>query len=108
MAVAWMGAGFWGANALALAVTVVIAVVYLIGFAELCLFRRVTATLGRAFAALPAEPSASAARLDQWLLELHPSLRHALRRLEKGKEDCAGQEALQGPPKARHEAPDRA
>ena len=84
LAVAWMGAGFWGANALALAVTVVIAVVYLIGFAELCLFRRVTATLGRAFAALPAEPSASAARLDQWLLELHPSLRHALRRHVEG------------------------
>lgn len=84
LVVAWIGAGFIHSNALALAVTAVIGVVYLIGFAELYQFRRVTDSLGRGLTALPEQPCDSGERLDAWLGELHPSLRHLLRRRVQG------------------------
>ncbi len=74
-AIAWMGAGFIGSSALALAVTAAIAAVYLLGLFELGQFRRATATLDTALADIPEQMDT----LDAWLARLHPSLRNATR-----------------------------
>lgn len=75
LAVAWVGAGYVGSNALALSVALVIAACYLAGGFELYRYRQATATLTGAVAELSAPPSG----LGEWLSRLHPSLRNAAR-----------------------------
>jgi hypothetical protein len=75
LAVLWVAAGFVGTNLLALAMTVVIGAVYAFGAYELVQFRRATATLDAALAALPARVD----NLHDWLATVHPSLRNPVR-----------------------------
>lgn len=74
-ALAWVGAGYVGTNTLALAMTAIIAAVYLFGAFELLEFRRATATLTTALEAIP-EPLPS---LSAWLAGLHPALQNPVR-----------------------------
>ncbi len=64
-AVIWMASTFVGSNNLALAVTLVIACVYAIGFMELVQFRAATSTLTKGLAELP-EEQRSAVVLHLW------------------------------------------
>ena len=80
-AVAWVGAGFFGTSWLALAMTLVIAGVYLAGAWELKQFRTATATLAQALAKLDAAPQ----NLGDWLAGLHPSLQNAVRSRVEGE-----------------------
>ena len=73
VAILWMGIDFIGANALALAVTVVIGFVYVLGLMELVQFRAATASLRQALLDTPGEQS-----LADWLQGLHPSLQNAV------------------------------
>jgi len=75
MAVVWVGVGFVGSNALALAMTAIIAAVYLFGALEIREFRRATASLAMALAAIPDKLSS----LTEWLDRLHPSLQNPVR-----------------------------
>ncbi len=76
--VGWIAAGYVGSNPLALAVTLLIAAVYLAGALELWRYRQASATLARAVAR-----SDTPASLEDWLGALHASLRNAVRlRLE--------------------------
>jgi hypothetical protein len=80
-AVAWVGAGYLGTNPLALAITALIAAVYLAGALELRRFRQATAALARAVADLPeALPT-----LRPWLSSLPPALQNAVRRRVEGE-----------------------
>ncbi len=79
IAVIWMGAGFVGADALALTVTVVIGCVYTIGFLELLQFRRATSTLSQALSNVPDNAAGAMAPLNEWLDKLHPSLQNSVR-----------------------------
>ncbi|MGO1003483.1 DUF802 domain-containing protein [Lysobacter sp. CA196] len=81
LAVAWVGAGYVGSNALALSVALVIAACYLAGGFELYRYRQATATLTQAVAELSAPP----ASLNDWLGRLHPSLRNAARARIEGE-----------------------
>ncbi|WP_077003396.1 DUF802 domain-containing protein [Variovorax sp. KK3] len=74
-AVCWVGAGYVGTSALALAITLLVGAFYLLGAFELHRYHQATATLSSAVADL-AEPPAS---LAAWLDRLHPSLRNAVR-----------------------------
>lgn len=74
-AVCWVGAGYVGANPLALAITLLVGAFYLMGALELHRFHQATATLERAVTDLPDAP----ASLAHWLDQLHPSLRNAVR-----------------------------
>jgi len=73
--VVWVGAGYVVANPLALLMTLVIAVVYLLGALEILDFRRATASLTQALAAIPEQ----LASLADWLGWLHPSLQNPVR-----------------------------
>lgn len=73
--VGWIGAGYAGANPLALVVVALILACYLAGAFELYRYRQATATLERAVADLSGPPPA----LGDWLERLHPSLRNAVR-----------------------------
>ncbi|CAN7701218.1 DUF802 domain-containing protein [Caballeronia sp. LjRoot31] len=74
-AVCWIGAGYVGSNALALAVTMLVGACYLAGALELQRYSQATSTLARALADLSKPPPSLAA----WLDRLHPSLRNAVR-----------------------------
>jgi hypothetical protein len=74
-AVIWVAFGFLGTNALALTMTLLIGAVYTYGVLELRDFRRATASLVNALAAIPAELS----ELGSWLSGVHPSLQNAVR-----------------------------
>ncbi|OUS29394.1 hypothetical protein A9Q99_09860 [Gammaproteobacteria bacterium 45_16_T64] len=79
-AIIWMGMGFVGSgivesDIVALSVTLVIGLVYSIGFIELIQFQRATATLSAALSGLPEKVES----LSQWLVKLHPSLQNAAR-----------------------------
>lgn len=74
-AIAWVAAGFAGSNWSALAMTIVIAAVYLLGAFELRQFRATTAQLQSALARLRDAPASVA----EWLQQLPPSLRHTVR-----------------------------
>jgi hypothetical protein len=78
---AWVALGFAGSNWLALAVTVVIAGVYLLGAFELKQFRAATAALGTALQGLSQPP----ATLAEWLAAVPPSLRNAVRLRVEGE-----------------------
>lgn len=88
VAILWMGASFLGGHALALGVTLLIAIAYGIGLVELFHYRRATASLERALAAAPTAPARGDAgeRLGTWLQRVHPALQHAVRqRVEGGR-----------------------
>jgi hypothetical protein len=72
LALVWIGAGFFGSNPLALAVTLVIAAVYAIGALELWRFRQATDSLDKALASVP-EPLT---QLNDWLANVHASLQN--------------------------------
>ena len=80
-AVAWVGAGFFGTSWMALAMTLVIAGVYVAGAWELKQFRTATATLAQALAKLDAAPH----NLGDWLAGLHPALQNAVRSRVEGE-----------------------
>ena len=80
VSIAWVGAGFWGASWLALAMTAGIAGVYLLGALELRRFRVATHALAQALANIP-QPLPS---LGEWLGGLPPSLRHVVRSRQPG------------------------
>ena len=80
-AVCWIGVGYVGSNALALAVTMLIGVCYLAGALELQRYDQATSTLARAVAGLSVPPPS----LGAWLDTLHPSLRHAVRLRVEGE-----------------------
>jgi hypothetical protein len=73
--VAWVGYGYVGSNMLALAMTLLIALFYLMGAVELHRFRQASASLRSALEALPETVS----DLGGWLATLHLSLRNAVR-----------------------------
>lgn len=75
LAILWIGRIFLGADSLGLGVTVLIAVVYIIGTLELMQFRRATTTLNQALNAL-VQPLDD---LYKWLLKIDPSLQNAVR-----------------------------
>ena len=81
-AVGWVGAGYVGTNALALAVTALIAAFYLVGALDLRRFQRATASLAQAVAELPEALPA----LRPWLARVHPSLQSAVRRRIEGEQ----------------------
>jgi hypothetical protein len=74
-AVAWVGAGFAGSSAIALAMTLAIGVAYLLGALEVRRLRAASASLATALAEVSAPP----ANLDEWLERVHPALRDAVR-----------------------------
>lgn len=81
-ALTWIGAGYVGVNLLALAVVLLIAACYMAGAWELHRYRQATASLDHAVATL----TAPASHLGEWLAQLHPSLRDAVRqRIESGR-----------------------
>ena len=73
--VLWMGASFIHSNVLALLVTVLIAGAYSAGFVELLRYQRATDSLEQALASAR-QPVTD---LAEWLKNLHPSLRFAVR-----------------------------
>ena len=79
IAILWMGVDFIGANALALAVTLVIGFVYGLGLVELVQFRRDTARLRGAL-----ESAGETDRLDTWLSPLPPTLRNPVAQRIRG------------------------
>lgn len=74
-AVGWIGAGYVASNPLALAITALIGVVYLIGALEQHRYQQATTTLMQAITAISEAP----ANLGDWLSRLHPSLRVSTR-----------------------------
>ncbi len=82
-AIAWVGVGFAGTHALALAMTVAIAAAYLLGAYELRQYRADTAALADALAQAPAPEATS---LGDWLARVPAALRTAVRlRIESGR-----------------------
>ena len=80
-ALVWVGAGYAGVNALALAVTALIAAFYLMGALDLRRFRRATSALAQAVAELPAALS----ELQPWLDRVPQALRNTVRRRIEGE-----------------------
>ena len=74
-ALLWVAAGFVGAHGLALAMTLLIAVVYGLGALELLRFRQATASLSQALAAIPE----GLTELGTWLTGVPPSLQNPVR-----------------------------
>ncbi len=75
VAVGWVGVGYIGGSPLALAMTVIIGLVYVAGAVELRRFSAATDSLTKALAAIPDNlPS-----LDNWLAGVDPSLQNAVR-----------------------------
>lgn len=79
--VAWIGWGFVGSNALALAMTAVIAGVFLAGAHELRQFRRASAALAQAVDA----DTADGEHLDTWLKAVPANLRPLVRQRVEGE-----------------------
>ncbi|NYE26479.1 DUF802 domain-containing protein [Pigmentiphaga litoralis] len=77
----WIGAGYLTANPLALAVTLLIVAVYLLGALELYRYQMATGTLTRAIAGLKEAPG----RLGDWIDTVHPTLRNAVRLRVEGE-----------------------
>jgi hypothetical protein len=80
--VGWVAWGFVGTSPLALAMTAVIAGVYLLGAYELAQFRSASTSLAAALADDPAPPQAD---LGAWLERLHPALRTPVRQRIEGE-----------------------
>lgn len=79
--VVWIGAGFLDSSAIALAMTVLIGLVYLLGAFEVGRFRAASTSLAAALTAPPQPPIA----LDDWLARLPASLRPAVRARVEGE-----------------------
>jgi hypothetical protein len=77
LAVAWVGLGYIGSNALALTMTAAIGAVYVVGALELLSFRRATSSLTTALAELP--DALEWPTLSAWLDSLPPSLQNPVR-----------------------------
>ena len=75
LSVAWVGLGFLGTHLLALVMTLVIGLVYLVGAQELRQYRLATHSLSTALQAIPADLP----HLGDWLGSIHPSLQNAVR-----------------------------
>lgn len=75
LGVAWVGLGFLGTHMLALLMTIVIGLVYLVGTQELRQYRQATSSLFSALQAIPADLP----HLGEWLRSIHPSLQNAVR-----------------------------
>jgi hypothetical protein len=75
LATVWVGAGFVGSSGFALAMTVLIGGVYLLGAQEIRRYRQATASLAEALANVP-QPLAS---LADWLVRVPPALQNAVR-----------------------------
>ncbi len=73
--VAWVGAGFVGSSGFALAMTLLIGAVYLLGAQELRRYRQATSSLADALAQVP-QPLNS---LDAWLTRVPSTLQNAVR-----------------------------
>ncbi|MBB3178539.1 DUF802 domain-containing protein [Variovorax sp. Sphag1AA] len=80
-AVGWVGLGYAGTNALALAVIVLIAAFYIVGALELHRYQQATSSLVQATATTTESPP----KLADWLDTLHPSLRNAVRLRVEGE-----------------------
>ena len=80
--VGWVAWGFVGTSPLALAMTAVIAGVYLLGAYELVQFRSASTSLAAALTDDPAQPQAD---LGAWLERLHPALRTPVRQRIEGE-----------------------
>ncbi|MFN7153058.1 MAG: DUF802 domain-containing protein [Acidovorax sp.] len=80
--VGWVGWGFVGSSPLALAMTVVIGGVYVLGAYELMQFRAATASLASALADPTPGPLAD---MGEWLNRLAPSLRNPVRQRIEGE-----------------------
>ena len=80
--VGWVGCGFVGSSPLALAMTLVIGGVYVLGAYELMQFRAATASLANALAQPSPGPLAD---LVEWLNQLPPSLRSPVRQRIEGE-----------------------
>ena len=87
--VGWVGVGFIGSSWLALAMTLVIAAVYLLGAWELKQFRMATSSLAQALSELQETPSS----ITTWLARVSPSLQSAVRLRIEGE-----RVVLPGPP----------
>lgn len=82
LAIAWVGAGFVGSSAIALAMTTAIGLAYLVGAAEIRRLRLDSTGLAAALDAVPQPLNA----LDDWLGQVPPALRGAVRqRIEGGR-----------------------
>ncbi|MEC7815367.1 MAG: hypothetical protein VX939_03790 [Pseudomonadota bacterium] len=79
--IAWVGAGFVGSDALALAFTGLIALVFAIGLVELVRFRRDTRLFAEALAQVPDSPE----QAEPWLASLPPALYQALHKRLDGQ-----------------------
>ncbi len=90
--VAWVGWGFVGSSPLALAMTGVIAVVYLLGAWEVWQFRAATGSLQSALVTVDSVAGTTVQDLQAWLGRLAPSLRHPTRLRIEGERS-----ALPGP-----------
>ena len=75
LAVAWVGAGFFGSNVLALMMTAIIAAVYVFGALELHGYREASSALSKALAAIPDH----LLHLDEWLAQVPASLQNQVR-----------------------------
>lgn len=73
--IGWVAAGYVGTNLVALIVTVLVAVFYLMGALELQRFQRATSGLAQALGELAQPPAA----LSDWLIKLDPTLQNAVR-----------------------------
>ncbi|MDQ2141164.1 DUF802 domain-containing protein [Alcaligenaceae bacterium C4P045] len=80
-AVCWIGAGYVNVNPLALAVTALIGAVYALGGLELFRYQTATARLAVAIDRLTEAP----ASLGDWLQQLPPALRNAVRLRTEGE-----------------------
>lgn len=75
LAVAWVGAGFAGSNWVALAMTLAIGAVYLLGAVEIRRFRTATDSLATALA----QVGQPLTQIGEWVAGLPPSLQNAVR-----------------------------
>lgn len=78
--VLWMAIAVVGSNALALVVSLLIAIAYTVGFVELLNYQRASRGLSAALAAATAPPE----DLDRWLEQVPNSLRNAVRQRIRG------------------------
>ena len=80
-AIVWVAAGFWGAHTLALTMTALIGAVFGVGVFEMYRFRQATNSLSAAMANIPE----NLPRLDDWLGNVHTSLRNPVRLRVEGE-----------------------